>query len=635
MKKETRGNYKQKVNLALEAFLLVAITGAFLRSLTFIGYGVDPHHDYYSAAPGIFFHYGLRPNLDFYTHYGPADALAKGLLFDIIGPKLINLRAATWALELISLLLVCYGCELKAQSRCWLLSAIGIWAISEPSGTGLRGTLFWHHMGWSSDTAITLISLLIVATYWGYKARISPKNSSKILLYNGIRGALITFIFFTKFTIGLSMAAAVVASEIVYWRFAKPEVFLVVEDQVTKGSRTSKILAVSFSILFGIFTASLLFVYSMGGLEGLNGFAQQAIKGNYESFSAGSPLTSLIIGLERITLNLYTVFGCLIVIAIGSKASRLAKAGLLALALAILIELQGVNILNLTRGNASYPTHIFLLAYPIAMLIIAYAAVAIFWNYKRRSIQGAWSNKDIYCLCVLPVGLFSLSQFFPVSDPWHAWWSIGSALPAAAFITENWIEKRAPGSNNYLLTWIASFNLLALTLSTHILKTDIERYRYFLMASPDSNSDFFRGIYTVDKRAASVAESLRKLQQTTPNLIILDAGWGSLFELFASSDALRARAKCKIRPLQIVREPEYPQLLKCLHGLKRDGWNIIVTNNTNPTTMRPAFAKQLLITGAVVSQGEEPGLIDTAAKFGIRFSPRTKGEMKYWELEMN
>jgi hypothetical protein len=431
------------------------------------------------------------------------------------------------------------------------------------------------------------------------------------------------------------MTAAVIAGEIVYWRYAKPEGLLALQEQVTTKNMISRILESSFSLLLGILTTSLLFVYFMGGLEGLHGFTQQAIKGQYEHFSAGSPLKSLAIGLSRITLSPYSAFGCLIVIAIGGKASRLAKTVLLALALAMLVKLQGLNILNLTRGNASDPSHIFALAYPVAILIIAYTTVTIIWNYNRRSIQGVWSSKNIYCLSVLPVGVFSLSQFYPVSDPWHAWWSIGTALPAAAFVTENWIEKRTTKSNHCLLTWIASFNLLALTLSTHILKTDIERYRYFLMASPDSNSDFFAGIYTVDKRAASVAESLRKLQKTTPKLIVLDAGWGSLFDLYASRDALRARAKCQIKPLQIVREQEYPQLLKCLHSLKLDGWNIIVTNNSRSTINGPTFGKQLPVTWAVVSQGDAPEIIDTAAKFGVRFSPRIKGGMKYWELEMN
>jgi hypothetical protein len=606
---------------ALELVLLLAIVGAFLRSLVYIGYGLDPHHDYYSASPGVFALDGLRPNLEFYTHYGPVDAAIKGWLLRFSGNKLIVLRSVVWALQLLGLLLVCYGCELGRRSRCWLLALIGLWSIWEPSATGMRAVLYWHPMAWSSEIALVLICLLLVCSYWAYRGRSSAQGKAASLPFDVARGALVLFVFFTKFTVGIAMVAALFLAEVVYWfRYAPVR---------------RAVFGRWLAIALGVLVALLLTLALVGGPAGLLAFSNQALLGQYDHFSGGNPF-SLLIGLRNYIFNPKTVLAILIVVVVLGRSAGLTRVALWVVVTIFTLMLFGQHMVYMTRGKATVPDQTVQIALTIGAMICAYAVLLALrnlssdlWRAEGRQPPG---REEMYGLTVLPIGLFSLLQFYPVLDPWHAWWSVGTALPAAAYIAEGWSQQRLRGDQSALLALFTALNVVALAFTSWVLKVDIARNPYLFLAPPQSD-DFFAGIRTVDGQAVATGASLRQLVAANPRLIILEAGPTSLFDLFATSASRRARTKCLIRPLQTVRPAEFPPLLSCLQQLKAQGWEVVITNSNNPKNNDTKFGKAWAAPYAIVSQGETPKLVRAAREKGISFRQRSQGSIIYWQLQ--
>jgi hypothetical protein len=612
-----------RVLIGVEVVLLSLIVGAFLRTLAFCGYGFDPHHDYFALSPGLFMLDGLRPNQDFYTHYGPVDALIKAALLSVGGSRLLVLRQLLWGLPLLAQLLVCYGCELGRRSRCWLLALIGMWAIWEPSATGLRAALFWHPMAWSSDIAVVLICLLLLCNYHAYRNSYAAAFPRLSLVWEAGRGALVVLIFFTKFTIGLAMMAALLLSEaVVVLRFPAP------------GFASSRRW---LAIAMGAAMALLGVLVVVGGPAGLSAFFSQAVFNNYRIFSEDNPFRLLII-LHRYIFNPNTVLGLLVALVLFGRATRAMRLGLVLLTTILVITLYGRHMRSLVTGQAVEPDHVEMIAMVIAVMIVAYSVLLVrrhLAGIARGEIVGRVlpDRQLVYGLAVLPIGLFSLPQFYPVFTPVHVWWSVGTALPAAALVLDRLSGPRQSREPLALLSGFTLFNLLALAFTAWVLPRDIARNRYLPVVPATEPQNPLAGIRTVDDQAVAVVANLQQLARINPRLIILESNFPSILELLINGEALRARVACRVRPLQNYYPDEYPGLLACLQGLQRQGWQVIVTNNHNPKNNSRAFGKPNAVSWALVSQGDTPPFVRDARQAGVRFVARQQGSMTFWQLE--
>jgi hypothetical protein len=615
-----------RVLIGVEVVLLSLIVGAFLRTLAFCGYGLDPHHDYYALSPGLFMLDGLRPNLDFYTHYGPTDALIKAALLSVGGSRLLVLRQLLWGLPLLAQLLVCYGCELGRRSRCWLLALIGMWAIWEPSATGLRAVLHWQPMAWSSDIAVVLICLLMMCTYRAYRGSFLATSPRFSLLWEAARGVLVVLIFFTKFTIGLAMGAALVLAEVV----------VLLRVHAPGLSFTRRWLAIAM----GAAVAFLGILVVVGGPMGLAAFASQGILKNYQHFSAGNPLYLLFI-LHRYIFNPNLILGLLVALMVFGRASRPMQLGLMMVTSILLITLYGRYLLTLVTGQAVEPDHVEMIAMVIAVVLVTYCVMLARSHLAmigRRGIEDRLQpdSQTVYGLVVLPIGLFSLLQFYPILYPWHLWWSMGTALPAAGLTIERLIDQRRVRDSLGLLVGFTAFNLVGLAFTAWVLPRDIARDRYLPVVPASEPQHPLAGIRTLDYQAVAVVTTLQQLSRANRRLIILESNWPSLFELFSSRQALQARAACGLQPLHAYSAAHYPSLLHCLKRLQRKGWLVIVTNNHNDKNNNRSFGwgrPPSRILWAIVSQGDMPTFVRQANLSGMRFVAGHHGNMTYWQLE--
>ena len=646
--------------LSIEISLLFVITLAFLRSSNFVAYGIDPHHDYYSIASGVDFIYGLKPNLQSFTQYGPFDAIAKAILLKLSGFKLVNLRIITYALDILGLLIVCYSTNLSRAYRCLLLAFICLWLAIDPSAFGNWTTLYWHKLSWSSDIAIFLICLLICVQYrnlrWKFfqvgPEELNPKplnsavafsyfsinkkrfNASPVFIYQFISGFLISLLILTKFTIGLPAAIAISFIEILSLGFisylSKFEKSFVNLIQIFH-SGFSYLLSISISkpqllingYFLGVSLTIATFILFLGGISGIFSYISQVFGSNLNHFIGTTPEDSHLILLSKLfwgivqayLFNQYfflSGFSIFIIIVLHEvfNLSKIWISWIILVIVCIVVRILGMN---------SLPYLGYLVEASFLYLLVPLI-------FKKRN----WLRSDISELAItlsfLPLSISSLSQFYPIADNFHIWWALGSALPGFSFLlfgqlyTTKTVEHYRIALTSFAM---ASFYIICFTY----LKLTAERNQLVFHELPIRSIPLLDGIKTVDKNFVYTIKALDGLQQVQKNVILIESSMASFFELTNSRDAARARSKCIVLPLSLLKANEKVALLSCLRNLKKQGWVPIFTNFQNINAL-PLLPNSFF--WASVSQGYAPQIVlDNKPSF----SEETFKGVRFWRLK--
>lgn len=91
----------------------------------------DVHHDGIIFTMALAIQNGLRPNLDFYSQYGPIAPVIDSYILKIFGSELINLRIFYAILLGITVTLTFN--ILKAKNRVIAFASITYWVLSSPN----------------------------------------------------------------------------------------------------------------------------------------------------------------------------------------------------------------------------------------------------------------------------------------------------------------------------------------------------------------------------------------------------------------------------------------------------------------------------------------------------------------------
>ncbi len=644
------------MSAAVEWILLLIILAAFLRTAAVIGVGLDPHHDYFSLAPALYAGDELKSHLHFYTHYGVIDAALRANLLRLVGGSLLSLRTIVWGIEILSLVLIGYFCGLDRHARCWLLALIGAWAIWEPSATGLRSTLYWHPLAWSSDLAISLIAALIVFNTWSYRLCLSSPPAWAWRWRVPIiaaRALLVVLLAGIKFTISLSMLIMLVGADMLFWSSCR-------SPQGSSESPTDRIGPDRLNGP-GCFPAGIWFGASLGGgllgllmgwiLSGgraaLAPMLRQVVTGQYDYFSRGSPFL-LVDTFVQIAFSEDAFLACLLVVSLLMASSRRGRIALLVLSLWLVTIRYGDYGEKMGLGLISRPDHVITLSYLIASLLVIETLRQLLLRLERgrrgvsRSAGATLASlvhheggaAVAYRWAALPIGLASLTQFFPINDPMHCWWAVATALPAAALLLQDNLDRRWQGRPELLLWLPIGLNAAALGLTARMLTSELGKLPLYELSSPPSRPALLRGIRSVDGPTARSIAALQALAQQHPQLILLEAGQAPFFDLFSSPAANRARARCPIKPLIAVPGAEYRHLLSCLQTLRREGWDVVVTHNS-PVERHPRRdGPNWRAWWALVRQGPVPDIVRFGRRNGsAHFSDGAIQGMRYWRLQ--
>ncbi len=584
------------------AVLIIAIS----RIALYIGIGFDPHHDFYAFAPGLYISEGLQPHKDFYTHYGPFDAAFKGLLLFVFGKSLYSLRLVLLCLNFIGLLLVCYCTERSRIERIWFLTLMCLWAALDPSSGATGATSFWHHLGWSSDVAIFLICALCFTSYhyWRHIFKFKDLIPGKIIFsikeisasfsissscslafkcvsLGMLQGILLSFIFFTKFTIGLSMIAAVIFSNIFNYAlysnafFNKQGQFNVVYGLKTLFRiRRSPFSSINFLLpIIGIIIGCFFMVLILGGFGYVDAYFHDTFVSQFNHFSSGSRLTMLS-KVKPLLVNQYVAFSLIIGTLFAFEVSLLPSFLLCVAAVILALSSKAIDVRSLLSATMLSPDYSKLFTTTIASCAVVGSAIK-FTQIKNISLSSNFHL--IYPSVVLPIGIFSLTQFYPLSDPLHACWAVGTAIPLLAWLGNSFASQRSSSWPSTLLSVFLAFSLFFTFFGFAINEKNISKYDFSdVLSSSSSGVNFLAGIKTADVVTSEILNDARNFVLADPSSIILEAGPGSFVDLMNTPEARKALASCRLKPYT----SSDIKLLSCLRNLsKSSGWQVALTNN--------------------------------------------------------
>lgn len=654
----------------LEILILLGVIASLIRSIYFINIGFDPHHDFYALAPGLFASEGLIPHKEFYTHYGAFEAIIKSFLLSIFGKSLSSLRTSLLILNFTGLIGICYLCELKRNKRLPLLILILIWFTFDPTSAAAQATSKGHFPGWSSDVAFFLICVFFIFLYWynriigayllvilrtnkNLDIKSSPRSYSTktdglisfdklevahqtlyLKYFLGISiGFILGCIFFTKFTIGLSMISGLILNQGMLcsillthdkkptnrklnWRISFSEYFaLLFFKRYTLG--------VILPIIAGFILCIALQLNLIGGVSEIPNYINDTFTSQFKIFQGGRSFG--ILRPLRPVFTDYTLLGLLIAILIFEKLKPKTSISLLFASLFLTIIGNKLDVLGFAQGNLETSNYTKAFGYIIAVIIV-FGSIKL--ALKRDSVFTSSSAISYLCTAI-PIGLFSLTQFYPVTDPFHVWWAIGTSLPAATYLILETGNNRSI-SVLTILSPVFIVTSIIFTVSSFIITFKMIKSTSFeSVLDKKSTNVFLKDIRSADVKSSNIMQAAYNLNRIDPRSIILEAGYGTFLDLMNSPEARKAYSKCKIIPLLYIDAYGYTDRLSCLKTLKKKGWSVYITNYGSSSKER-TIDNKLIATYAILDYSEEPKIVKES-KVGT-FTRRNFGNFIYWDL---
>jgi hypothetical protein len=410
----------------------------------------EPHHDgiQYGAAIGV--SEGLQIQSEIFSQYGPVTAWLQGFTLWLLGPEMIWIRLFNALLIAATAMFMYLIIEILVKNK--IVSTIFpiAWVASSPDWSLAPGIFqFWP---WPS----TLFGFLaIVSLYFWIRSRDLKDRQSYRLLF--LVGLLVGISGFTRSQNGLLLYLSLAFSIVVIDRRDA--------DKVKKFVRFS----------LGTFTsggAILLYFLVTGSLDD---FINQAIIGSADRYAGKLYDLETLVQTYLIPAIFYALICTLVYYSASSikksyKFTFATSAGILLFVLLALYAFGEKTFLNeyliqydLISGLSVTP---MLLSTMCAVGVVVTPAVLYVHNalIKRRRVDTGQNkilvgSNDVVrvALGISAVGLASISQIFPVHDPYHLWWA--APTPILSVVACSF----ALGLNKSAL--LRSFNALALVSS--------------------------------------------------------------------------------------------------------------------------------------------------------------------------
>ena len=297
----------------------------------------------------------------------------------------------------------------------------------------------------------------------------------------------------------------------------------------------------------------------------------------------------------------------------------------MAIALCIVVE-NKIGVFGLIRGQLAEYNYTSLLSYSVASIVLI-GCIKKFGDAKSYDLE---CNLSICYMCtVLPIGAFSLTQFYPISDGLHAWWAVGTALPAAAYLINESSELKKQFNRERNIAILASLCLFFTLASIAVNATVIRGLP--IHAVLQKNGSLLKNVRSVDEETSNVVRQASILTTSNPKLILLESGHGSFLDILGSPGSRRAYSECKIKPLYLIPKEQYSATLSCLQSLRNKGWDVAITDYGGNRSGEPRKIGKLQITQwAFLSYAGEPEIIKEASP-GM-FARKSDGDFVYWSI---
>ena len=339
-------------------------------------------------AAAIGFTDGLRPNLDFFAQYGPLSSVVQGLGMMIFGKTLTGLRLFTTLLLIFSALMVGFRTHQKFGQRVALLTW-SLWVLSGPMG-----------LPWSSIISSSMIVVFLFLSFSFHEERF-VLNSSRFLYSSQllIVGSLVR--------IQVSLIFILLLAVIIFRRLDFPRHFLR-----------------NFLLLSCItFSAILL---SLAQLKILNPYVEQSFIwaiGHYGKPRITLTYISGLIWFALVPVFLVTYAWLIRWVLRKNYFSRNAVLLLFSIPLlaSFLITISYENEPQESLLDPAFFAIEFLRRILISVdYLPVFAIICLLFLFMVAPSRKIITRSKENCL-ILAVAVGTLSQLYPLFDPWHLW----------------------------------------------------------------------------------------------------------------------------------------------------------------------------------------------------------------------
>ena len=406
----------------------------------------DPHHDGIMFTAAVAFKQGLRPNVDFFSQYGPLAPVLQGLGLQVFGSTLFGLRIFTAALLIFTGAMFTFRAfqvyGLRVACLLWTC-----WSLTGPMG-----------LPWSSVISTFLIVFVLFVSF-GYRSQ-TIFFRPQVFLFTSqllIIGSLIR--------IHLVVIVALIGLTLVFKRSSLPKGF------------TAKWISLSVA-------TTLFLIFFLLEFEVLGAYFAQSFVWAISHYSTPALTLTYFSGLTWFVIIPTTVFAlCLLLNKFGSFPNKI-KYPITIVSLSILCSLLIYANAYTNRETESLfdPRYFFIEFFRRFSLMLDYLpvtllalAITLLLFKKQRLLQ----PNHLSNLILLSIGLGTLAQLYPLFDPWHLW-MISPAIIMSLLLLRTEQMAHAPYSKS--LGYISIVVILALSVNfSEALKSQTYEFRSLVL----------------------------------------------------------------------------------------------------------------------------------------------------------
>lgn len=377
--------------------------------------GVDMHHDGIMLKPALDVVSGQVLFRDTFMQYGALTCYLEVVALEFL-PRLIAIKLLVVGVYALSLFFF-YGSWREILPRALAVCASGMFILFIPHyEKGWLGD-YWIFPIWSSAFAMLFQSLVLYALFRVIK-------NEEPLKWATVLGVACACVWWCRQPVGIATAGCVVA-------IAAALVFAGWSPQFYSNSVIVKRAILGFGTITMIFVGGIL----------LSGAGSEWVYQNYlwpKKWAAENVLLSW----DQINAEFVHPFSCLLLLVLLAGAflpSYLRKykpatsrrtIGLYLLFLAGVIGWNHARILEaveLRRGG-------WTLLIPICVIVQAAVSFTLAFRPQRDA-----NHKEYYLVSTLAaLSLSALTQYYPIADAWHIFWSISPAFGLVVFLFWRW-----------------------------------------------------------------------------------------------------------------------------------------------------------------------------------------------------
>lgn len=429
----------------------------------------DPHHDGIMFTAAIGFTDGLIPNIDYFAQYGPLASVIQGSSMQIFGPNLLGLRFFTASLLILTGALFSYRAfnayGKKAACLLWIC-----WSLTGPMG-----------LPWAT-VITTCIIVLVLFFSFGHQKQTYYFRPNFFLVASQflIIGSLIR--------IHLAVIVILIAG------------LLIVKNSLF--TRKFAIKWLIFSVLNISLCITVLIHFNI-----LDSYFEQSFKWAIDHYGTPAITFTYLSGLIWFVLVPGVIYAlswlinkCIL------NRTNLRYLFLLFIFLFLILALKYSSGYVNRKSETLFDPKYFLIEFsrrvllmlnylPVTLFLIC---VALLLLNRKRLLLATREN-----LIIIVIGLGTISQLYPLFDPWHLW-----MVSPVFFMCLLVLQVKLPSISSYSSALISITVIITIVLSLQFLKN-------FNSQSYEFQSTVLKGMSSSRQDALQLDTTMLALENAT------------------------------------------------------------------------------------------------------------------------